>query len=195
MVGRAGRYDGRGWQSACRRSPSKVGLSSYAGGSSLVNDVVKVIIAAKDVVFDELFRASARIVKLKGAQAEAKYARRDDSFAQLFVALADHLFGPSFIEKHLGIGWDWWPDHTRHLEASIDSFSQAFFDILRGLLVRQYKNWRIQVVVYGDAHDGQTMVGSIAIWADKLLIDRSLYALLKWRGIDLRCASEPVWRE
>ncbi|WP_425614153.1 hypothetical protein NA78x_004014 [Anatilimnocola sp. NA78] len=160
-----------------------------------MNDVREVTIAAKDDVFDDLFKASARIAKFKGEQAEADYVRRDEELRKRIVAVADRLYEPSYVEKHLEIGWDWWPDHTRHLEASIDSFSQAFLDELRALLIDVYKDWRIQVVVYADPLDGQTLVGSIAIWADRLLIDRALYALLKWRGVDLRCAAKPVWRQ
>jgi hypothetical protein len=160
-----------------------------------MNDVREVTIAAKDDVFDDLFRAGTRVAKFKGKQTEAEYEQRDSELRKRIVRVVDGLFEPGFSEKHLDIGWDWWPNHTRYLDASIDSFSQGFLDGLRALLVDEYKDWRIQVVVYADPGDGQTMVGSIAIWADKLLIDRALYALLKWRGVDLRCASKPVWRQ
>jgi hypothetical protein len=160
-----------------------------------VSDAREVTIAARDDVFDDLFKTSVRIAKFKDKQAEAEYQKKDEELRRRIGAVAARLFEPSYVEKHLEIGWDWWPDHTRHLEASIDSCSEAFLDGLRALLVDEYKDWRIQVVVYADPRDGQTMVGSIAIWADKLLIDRALYALLKWRGVDLRCASKPVWRQ
>ncbi len=39
----------------------------------------------------------------------------------------------------------------------------------------EYSEWRIQAVVYQDIMNGHTMIGSIAIWSDKLLIDRKLY--------------------
>lgn len=159
-----------------------------------MNDVREVTIAAKDDVFDDLFRASTRVAKFKDKEAEAEYQRRDEELRKRIVGVADRLFEPSFSEKHLEIGWDWWPNHTRYLDASIHSFSQAFLDGLRTLLAGEYKDWRIQVVVYADPSEGRTMVGSIAIWADKLLIDRALYSLLKWRGVDLRCGSETVWR-
>ena len=160
-----------------------------------MTDVREVTIAAKDDVFDDLFRASTRVAKFSDDRAEAEYEKRDAELRKRIVAVADRLFEPSFSEKYLEIGWDWWPNHTRYLEASIESFSQDFLDGLRALLVDEYKDWRIQVVVYADPLDDQTMVGSVAIWADKLLIDRALYALLKWRGVNLRCASKPFWRQ
>lgn len=157
--------------------------------------VREITIAAKDSVFDDLFKATTLFGNIKGNAAEAAYAAKDEELRERIVAVADALFEPSFTKRHLEIGWDWWPNHTRYLDASIDCFSQEFYDRIRELLVSDYEHWRIQVVVYADPRDGQTMIGSIAIWAEKLLIDRALYALLKWRGVDLRCESKPIWQE
>lgn len=156
--------------------------------------VREITIAAKDDVFDALFKATARVAEVEGAAADA-YVAKLDQLREQVVAVVDRLFEPAFSKKHLYVDWNSWPDHTCQMDATIDSFSQEFFDELRGLLVSEYEDWRIQVVIYGDVSNGQTMVGAIAIWSDKLLIDRALYAVMKWRGLDFRCDAKPIWRK
>jgi hypothetical protein len=156
--------------------------------------VGELTIAAKDDVFDALFKATTRIAEVDGDAADA-YVAKLDQLRERLAALAGDLFESGFRERHLYIDDNSWPDHTCHLDATIDSFSQAFFDGMRSLLVDEYKDWRIQVVVYGVPANGKTMVGSIAIWSDRLLIDRALYALLTWRGLDFRCNARPIWQK
>ncbi len=43
--------------------------------------------------------------------------------------------------------------------------------------------------------DGKTIIGSAAVWADHVLVDRPLYGLIRWRQIDLRCGAEPTWHQ
>jgi hypothetical protein len=160
-----------------------------------VTAVREITIAAKDDVFDALLMATAHIAKLEGDAAAEAHVAKLDRLRDQVVAVAGRLFEPAFSEKHLYIDWNSWPDQTCHLDATIDSFSQAFFDELRALLVDEYQEWRMQVVVYGVPMSGQTMVGSIAIWPDRLLIDRALYGVMKWRGLDFRCDAKPIWRK
>ena len=157
--------------------------------------VREITIAAKDDVFDALFKATARIAELEDHAANEAYVAKLDQLRDRVVAMVGRLFEPAFSEKHLYIDWNSWPDHTCQLDATIDSFSQVFFDELRALLVDEYKEWRMQVVVYGEPMSGQTMVGSIAIWSDRLLIDRALYGVMKWRGLDFRCNAKPIWKK
>ncbi len=58
----------------------------------------------------------------------------------------------------------------------------------------EYKDWRLQVV-YADLLNGKTIVASIAIWSHRLLIDRALYAVLTWCGLDFRYDAKPIWRK
>jgi hypothetical protein len=160
-----------------------------------VQSVLEVTIAAKDDIFDQLFRDSALVVELRDEAEKAEYVARDEELHNAIEAAGKRLFEPEFVARHLHVGDDWWPDHTLHVDASIDSFTQAYYDELRALLIGKFCDWRIQVVVYADPMDGKTMVGSIAIWADRVLIDRAFHALLVWRGIDLHCEKKPVWRE
>jgi hypothetical protein len=155
----------------------------------------EITIAAKDDVFDAVFKSTARIAELDGDAANAAYAAKLDRLREQVVAVASRLFGRAFCEKHLYIDENSWPDHTCQMDATIDCFSQEFFDELRALLVGEYEDWRIQVVVYADIGNGKTMVGSIAIWTDKLLIDRALYALMHWRRLDFRCDAKPIWQK
>lgn len=157
--------------------------------------VREITIAAKDDVFDALFQATTRFAELEGDAATADYIAKLDQLRNQVVAAAGRLFEPDFCERHVDVNWDSWPDQTCHLDATIDSFSQEFYDALHALLVDEYEDWRIQAVIYGLPASGKTMVGSIAIWSDRLLIDRALYSVLKWRGLDLRCDAKPIWKK
>jgi hypothetical protein len=154
------------------------------------------VVAAKDEVFDKLFRQTALIAKLaKGSAAEAEYEAMDASINRQIVEVGRGLFPHEFTDKHIFVSDDWWPDHTRHVDVSIDGFTQAYYDGLRTVLAAAPPGWRVQAVVYGDIMDGKTMIGSAAIWADRVVVDRALYGLLVWRKFDLRCGTTPIWRE
>ena len=44
---------------------------------------------------------------------------------------------------------------------------------------RRVLDYRIQICVYGDAMDGKTYIGSMALYADRVLIETRLYELLQ----------------
>jgi hypothetical protein len=162
---------------------------------SLAKPECSLTIAATDAVFDQLFRAETLEAELPDAAAREEYVERDAVLTRSIIAVGKRLFDPAFAERHIYAGDNWWPNHTRYVDASIDACTQAYFDELRVLLTGDYERWRIQVVVSGDPLDGKTMVGSIAIEADRLLVDRALYGVLVWRGMDFRRWGEPKWRE
>lgn len=155
----------------------------------------EIAIAAKDDVFDALFKATTRFAEVEGDEATAAYIAKLDQLRDQVVAAAARLFEPDFCKKHVDVDWNSWPNQTCHLDATIDSFSQELYDGLRALLVNEYEGWRIQAVVYGLPASGKTMVGSIAIWSNRLLIDRALYGVLTWRGLDFRCDAKPIWKK
>jgi hypothetical protein len=65
------------------------------------------------------------------------------------------------------------------------------FEALRGLLVGEFDEWRIQVVVYRDMMKGETMIGSLLIWRDKLIIDKALYKWMRHEGFDFSFKGRP----
>lgn len=154
------------------------------------------IVAAKDDVFDSLLRQTALVANLsRGSAEEAAYEALDAGINQQVVEVGRRLFSDDFVAKHIFVGDDWWPDHTRHVDLTIDAFTQPYYDGIRAVLSTARPGWRVQVVVYADIMNGKTLIGSAAVWADRVLVDRALYGLLTWRGIDLRCGPEPIWRE
>jgi hypothetical protein len=157
--------------------------------------VRKVRIAANESVFEQLFRAESRVATFSDATAEVAYVAHDEKLTREIVAIGRRLFDPSFAERHFYACDDWWPNHTRYVDASIDSFTQAYFDELHALLTGDYRKWRIQAVVFGDPLDSQTMIGSIAVEAERVLIDRALYGVLVWQRFDFRCSHDPEWCE
>lgn len=156
---------------------------------------MKVTIAAKDDVFDKLFEESTRAVVLDGEAAEVEYVRKHDRLRKAVSLAARRLFDDAFVQANVFLSDNWWPNQTCYVEASLDSISQDFFHALRATLGDDFAGWRIQLVIHSDLDDGKTMIGSIAVWREELLIDRALYAILRWRGIDFGGTSEPVWHE
>ncbi len=150
----------------------------------------EIVIAGSDSDFSDLFVKSASILKFIDDDDKKKYSEKDRRLTDLIEAATEKVFSGEQREGRVFIEYDWWPDHTRHVEVNLDAFTQSYFDALRTLLGGEFAEWRIQVVIYSDLRDGHKL-GSIIIWREKLLIDKSLYEALSARGIDFRCEAKP----
>jgi hypothetical protein len=128
--------------------------------------------------FNELFREEALIAEFASPEEEVAYEKRDSFLIHLIRREVEQCFGTD-KEQQPFVGDDWWPDHTRHIEATPLHCTAAFLTALRGLLTDDYKDYRIQICVYGDAMDGKTYIGSMNLHADRVLIERRLYELLQ----------------
>lgn len=127
--------------------------------------------------FDEIFREEATIAEFPTKEAEVAYERRDSFLIHLIRREVERSFG-SDPDAAPFVGDDWWPDHTRHLEATLKHCTSDFLDSLRALLTGEFRFYRIQLCVYGDILDGKSYIGSMALYADRVLIERDLHALL-----------------
>jgi hypothetical protein len=128
--------------------------------------------------FNKLFREEALIEEFASPEEEVAYEKRDSFLIHLIRREVERCFGTD-EEQQPFVGDDWWPDHTRHIEATPSHCTAVFLNTLRGLLTDDYKDYRIQICVYGDAMDGKTYIGSMNLHADRVLIERKLYELLQ----------------
>ena len=94
------------------------------------------------------------------------------------------LFGTDEA-RQLFVGDDWWPNHTRYVHAIPAYCTAAFFAALRSLLTDEYRNYRVQISVWGDLLDGKSYIGSMALHAKRVLIERRLHELLQSKQIVL----------
>lgn len=99
--------------------------------------------------------------------------------------LALSLFDAKFLERHLHAE-SHGDSQVIFVEASLDSFTQAFFDGARDLLEGGQADGRFHVLVQGVPLNGRTTIGSALLEADNVLIDRALYGVLRWKGFDFR---------
>jgi hypothetical protein len=138
----------------------------------LIHDIV---VAESDADFDALLRLSAMEAEfLTGTDSDRfseKNGRLRDAMERAVIA---HL-GDDLAESDTHIGYDWWPDHTRHIDVSERAFRFEMFELLRSLLTGEFDEWRIQAVVYAEIMKGTTMIGSVLIWWDKLIVDQRLF--------------------
>jgi hypothetical protein len=128
--------------------------------------------------FDKSFRQEALIAKFSSPKEEAAYERRDSLLIRLIRKEVEQHFGRN-KEQQPFVGDDWWPDHTRHMEVTPAHCTAAFLTALRRLLNNDYKDYRIQICVYEDPMDGTTYIGSMALYTDRVLIEKRLHELLQ----------------
>jgi len=127
--------------------------------------------------FAELFREQALTAEFATESEESDYERRDSFLIHLIRNEAAKQFGTESDESPF-VGDDWWPDHTRHLEVTPAHCTPEFFAGLRTLLADEYRDYRIQLCVYADHSDGNSYIGSMALSADRVLIEQKLRNLL-----------------
>lgn len=134
-----------------------------------------IVVAETDTDFDALLRHSAMIAAfLTGADSDRFSEKNGRLRNAMEISVIAHL-GDDLAESDTHLNYDWWPDHTRTIEISERVFRFEMFELLRSLLTGEFDEWRIQVVVYADIMKGTTMIGSILIWWDKLIVDRKLF--------------------
>jgi hypothetical protein len=153
--------------------------------------VYELLVAATDAVFSDQFRKSTEIAKFANEAEKEAYAEKDARLRKLIIKVGERLFNPEFVEEHLFVIWDWWPNHTRYIEASVSGFTQNYFDELQLLLRDEYADWRIEVMVCGNINEGSTVIGSILIRSQQLLIDRAIYNFLTAANFDFHCSRAP----
>ena len=127
--------------------------------------------------FDRLFRDEAIIATFASDEDEADYERRDSFLIHLIRRVVERHFGPA-SEHTPHVVDDWWPNHTRYLDLSRDHCTPGFLADLHALLSDEYHDWRIQVCVYEDHVEGESYIGSSAIYQNRVLIERKLHALI-----------------
>lgn len=128
--------------------------------------------------FDELFQKEARVTEFTSPEEEAEYQKRDllliarvrDEIRRLFPTAQSQA---SLVED------EWWPDHTCRAEISIGQFTPPLLSALRSLLTDQFKDYRILISVYYNRTETNLYVGSVALYADRALIERNLYLLAR----------------
>ena len=131
--------------------------------------------------FDECFREEALIAELSSPREEAAYERRDSSLIRLIRKEVREHFGRN-QKQQPHVGDDWWPDHTRYIEARPAHCTAAFLTALCQLLKDDYKDYRIQICVYEDTMEGTTYIGSMALYSNRVLIEKRLHKLLQSSG-------------
>ena len=131
--------------------------------------------------FKKVFRDEARIVEFSSPEEESAYEKRDAALISLIRRVCEQHFGKN--EGHQPFVMDdWWPDHTRGIEATPTHCTTGFFNDLHGLLKNDHKQFRIQICVYDDAKEAKPYIGSIVLYADHILIEENLETLLKRLG-------------
>ena len=92
-----------------------------------------------------------------------RHTRRVSAFlVHLIRREVQRCFGTD-KEQQVFVGDDWWPNHTRYIEAIPDYCTAAFFTALRRLLTDDYKSYRIQVCVWRDLLDEKSFIGSMVL--------------------------------
>ncbi|HSE23338.1 MAG TPA: hypothetical protein VLB68_16845 [Pyrinomonadaceae bacterium] len=131
--------------------------------------------------FDKLFREEALIALFSSEKEEEAYERRDALLIRLIRREIKQHFGRNKA-RHPFVVDDWWPDHTRFIEATPAHCTAAFLTALRRLLKDKHKDFRIQICVYKDPMEGTTYIGSMALYSNRVLIEKRLHKLLESSG-------------
>lgn len=131
--------------------------------------------------FDKRFKEEALIAEFSSDEEEEAYEERDSKLIRLMQKEVRQHFGRNEDEQPW-INEDWWPNHTRYIDASPAHCTAPFLIALRGLLKDDYKDYRIQICVYEDPMEGTTYIGSMALYKDRVLIEKKLHSLLQNSG-------------
>lgn len=130
------------------------------------------IVVSPDV-FDDLFYKDALIAEFASESDEHAYERRDSFLIYLINQVVQQTFNPEDLDS-LFVGDNWWPNHTRYIEAALDQCSPQFLTALRALLTNDFAAYRIQICVYVSLSDPGEYIGSMALYADRLVIESKL---------------------
>jgi hypothetical protein len=132
--------------------------------------------------FDKAFKEEALIAEFSSPKDEEKYERIDAALIRLIRKEIRQHFGRN-AKQQPHVNDDWWPNHTRYIEATPAHCTAAFLIALRRLLDNDYKDFRIQICVYEDTMDGKTYIGSMALHKDRVLIEKKLHALFQRQNL------------
>jgi hypothetical protein len=122
--------------------------------------------------FDELLKEEAKIAEFSSPAEETAYEKRDAFLIYLIQQLVAEHFAAADKKPH--ILEDWWPDHTRFLDMALVQYTEPFVIALHGLLTDEFADYRIQICVYDDPLESKTYIGSLALYADRLVIEKAL---------------------
>lgn len=128
--------------------------------------------------FDELFQKEAVIAKFGSAQEEAEYDKRNSQLIARIRQEIVQLFGPEKSHE-LFVEDEWWRDHTQRVEIGMWHFTTALLTALRSLLTGEFKDFRILISVYVNRKKTGLYIGSVALHADRALIEKDLYLLVQ----------------
>ena len=127
--------------------------------------------------FDRVFREEALIAEFSSSQEEEEYERRDSSLICLIRSEVRLHFRGNAEQPF--VGDDWWPNHTRYIDVTPAHCTAVFLSALSRLLNNNYKDYRIQICVYEHTTNGGTYIGSMALYNDRVLIEKQLHALFR----------------
>ncbi len=126
--------------------------------------------------FDKHFQSETIIAGFASQEEKDAYSKRDAFLIYLIRRLVQKLFCKrEDEEQQLFVGDDWWPNHTRYIETTPDYCTEKFIAGLRNLLDDRYEKYRIQICVHGDLLDGKSYIGSMALYVDRVLIEKPLF--------------------
>lgn len=132
--------------------------------------------------FDKVFKKEALIAEFSSTREEEAYEKRDWSLIRLIRKEIRQHFGRSTKRQPYVLD-DWWPDHTRFIDATPAHCTPAFLIALRRLLKNDYKDYRIQICVYEDIMEGTTYIGSMALYRNRVLIEKKLHSLFQRQNL------------
>ena len=132
--------------------------------------------------FDKIFREEAVITEFSSSEEEAQYERRDSALIRL-IRREIRLHPHRNADQQPFVSDDWWPNHTRYIEVMPEHCTAAFLSALGRLLKNDYKDYRIQICVYEDMTNGATYIGSMALYKDRVLIEKKLHELFQARKL------------
>jgi len=128
--------------------------------------------------FDASFRDDADIAEFASDTDEATYEARDAFLIQLIKRVVQGHCGDDYSER-AHILEDLWPNHTRYLDIAKRDCAIPLLESLHDLLAGEFVSYRIQICVYGDIMAGESYVGSMVLYNDRVVVETSLDSFLQ----------------
>ena len=132
--------------------------------------------------FDKAFKEEALIAEFASSREEEAYERKDAALIRRIRKEIRQHFGRNAKQQPYVLD-DWWPNHTRYIDVTPAHCTPAFLIALRQLLNDKHKDFRIQICVYEDYMEGTTYIGSMALYRDRVLIEKKLHALFQRQNL------------
>lgn len=134
---------------------------------------------------EEFDAASAKYspnVKLSSKEHEEAYIESDDKLAEKIDRKLEDMLSKENKDVMYHQNYDWWRNKTRFLELDASIFRWELVKNMQKQLSRQHRTWVINIHIYDPlSHPPETpskYVGAMNIYAYKVLVTRSLIALL-----------------